>query len=85
MSDVKFKESWTQGLSEQEKKELRADIIAAQLFRKRLVKLLEDKDRDADKEFMSKTTLDKPNWETRVAEHFGYRRAINEIISLIPK
>lgn len=81
---VKLKVSWTQGLSKQNEKELRADILSAPLLRKRLIFLLEELDKAADKNSFSLTNLDKPHWELRTAENAGYRRALNEIISLIP-
>jgi hypothetical protein len=84
MSELKLNMSWSKGLTPQEDKELRADILSAPVLRKRLKALLEEKERDADKSSFSLNNIDKPNWELRLAENCGYRRALSEIISLIP-
>lgn len=80
---MKLKTTWYTGLDEGQKKELRADFISAQLLRKRLIKMLEDKIDTKRTAVRNDGNYDKSNWENYVADSLGYERALHEVISLI--
>lgn len=78
-----MKSNWYTGLDESQKKDLRADFISAQVLRKRLTKLLEDKIETKRISMRNDENYDKPNWNYLMADSLGYERALNEVISLI--
>jgi len=80
---VKLKSILYVGLDEDQKKDLRADFISAQVLRKRLIKIMEDKIDTKRTSVRNDQNYDKPNWENYVADGIGYERAMYEIISLI--
>lgn len=80
---MKLKSVWYNGLTEDQKKDLRADFISAQQVRKRLKEILEDKIDTKRKSVRNDSNYDKANWENYVADSLGYERALAEIISLL--
>ena len=80
-----MKKSWTQGLEEDASKEIKSHFLSALILRKRMVKLLRDKEEEASKVGRSKVGYDCPNWAFKQADLVGYTRALNDIISLIEK
>jgi hypothetical protein len=78
-----MKSTWTAGLKEEEKTILIADYKSAHNLLNRLKYLLNKKDNSADKKSRDEKAFENPNWELHQAYTIGYRRAINEIISLI--
>ena len=78
-----MKTTWTDGLEDDQKKELKGDFISSQLVRKRLTKLLNDKI-DANRiSVRKKENYDLAHFPALVADSIGYERALAEIISLI--
>lgn len=78
-----MKKSWTDGLDEQQVKDVRGDFKSSLIIRKRLAKLLEDKITTATVATLDKGNYDTANWAYMMADHVGYRRAMKEIINLI--
>lgn len=74
---------WLAGLSDQEKKDLKASIVAAYPAFKRLHKLLEDKMESVETTRLGRDKYDKSSWPYFQADCNGYQRAISEIIKLI--
>lgn len=77
-----MKASWTNGLEPDAAKEIKGDFISSHLVRKRLVLLLQDKIKVADKASLL-LEYDVSNWALKQADYVGYKRAINDIIDLI--
>lgn len=80
---MKLKTVWYTGLDEDQKKELRADFISAQVLRKRLTKILNDKIETKRTMMRNDDNYEKANWNYLMADSLGYERALQEIISLI--
>lgn len=80
---MKLKTVWTNGLDEDQKKDLRADFISAQRLRKRLIELLNDKIDTKRVAMRNNDNYDKANWEYLMADSLGYERALTEVISLL--
>lgn len=78
-----MKTVWTAGLEKDAAKEVRADFISAQLLRKRLTQLLNEKIDTKRSALRKDQTYDKPNWQNYVADGIGYERALTEVISLL--
>jgi hypothetical protein len=78
-----MKTVWTNGLTPEEKTELKKDFVGSVILRRRLKKLLEDKENASRKASISKEGYENPNWAYLQADARGYERAISEIISLI--
>lgn len=78
-----MKNSWTQGLSEQQEQEVRKEYAQSPVLRERLKTLLDAKIAVSDGNAQSKVNYEKPSWAYYQADANGYKRAINEIISLI--
>lgn len=78
-----MKLSWTAGLDKGQAEDMRGYFLSSHLLRKRLNKLLEDKIEVAEQNSLSKDNYEISNWAYLQADLVGYKRAINEIISLI--
>lgn len=83
MAELKLSTSWKKGLTEDQIKELRAEILSSPLFRKHTISIINELDADAVKESISKDALDKDNWALRQAYNCGYRQALSELKSLL--
>lgn len=78
-----MKTSWTKGLDEQGVADIQSSFKAATRLRARLVELCEGK---SDSSLTTnKDQYESPNWCYQQADNIGYRRALNEIISLLEK
>jgi hypothetical protein len=80
-----MKTIWNKGLNEKDSQLLRENFVQAKRFRARLVDILQDKITTADKSMTMKDGYDTPNWDLKVADCIGSKRAYNEIINLIEK
>lgn len=78
-----MKSKWLAGLSDQEKEDLKASIIAASPAFKRLKTLLEGKYDESRTSQLKRDTYDKAAWPYYQADCNGYQRAIQEMINLI--
>lgn len=78
-----MKTEWKKGLDTDDKKEVELSFNGSGLLRKRLEVLLESKIKSADKDSYSKEGYDCPSWAYKQADLSGYKRAMNEVISLI--
>jgi hypothetical protein len=78
-----MKKLWTQGLEEDAAKEMRSHFLSGLILRKRLIKILLDKEIEASKNGRSKAGYDCPNWAYKQADMSGYTRALHDIISYL--
>lgn len=78
-----MKVTWTKGLEPEHIKELKADFLSSHLVRKRLIEMLEEKAKSAERGSRSKDSYDSPNWAYLQADNVGYKRALYEIIALL--
>ena len=78
-----MKSSWTLGLSEQQVQEVRKEYASSPVLRERLATLLLNKLDVSETNAQAKVNYEKPSWAYHQADANGYKRAINEIISLI--
>jgi hypothetical protein len=78
-----MKSSWTLGLSEQQVQEVRKEYASSPVLRERLAILLRNKLDVSETNAQAKVNYEKPSWAYHQADANGYKRAINEIISLI--
>lgn len=78
-----MKQSWTQGLSEEDKQHIRDKFNNAVLIRERLGLITQEKIESSLKESRSKVGMGNPNWTHKQAFHRGYESALEEILELI--
>lgn len=78
-----MKASWTNGLGEDEAKEMESYFKQSLRLRKRLEKLLEDELESIENQSISKEGYDTPNWSLKQADFIGRKASIKKIISLI--
>ena len=78
-----MKTCWTQGLSEEHAKEVRADFKGCYPTRKRLIEICQDKINTSAKVSRSKDGYASPNWAYSQADAIGFERALFDIISII--
>lgn len=78
-----MKLSWTAGLDKGQAEDMRGYFLSSHLLRKRLNELLQTKIDVAEQNSLAKNNYDLSNWAYLQADLVGYKRAINEIISLI--
>ena len=78
-----MKTTWTKGLDAQGEADIKASFKSSTVVRARLMEICEDKSSSS----LSTNTnqYDSPNWCYQQADSVGYRRALNEIISLLEK
>lgn len=69
------------GLDEDAAKEMKADFLSAHYVRQRLIKICEDKIKGAFE--VTRSQYDSPNWQFKQADSAGYKRALEEVISLL--
>jgi len=76
-----MKTTWTKGLDEQGVADIKASFKSSTVLRSRLSELC------GEKAYSSLSTnakqYESPNWCYQQADNVGYRRALNEIISLL--
>lgn len=76
--------TWTKGLTEDEKKELKADFLSSQVLRKRMAKIIEDEIESERNALELRVNYDQsPNWALDHADRIGYIRAMKKIKSLL--
>lgn len=78
-----MKTVWTNGLTPEQKTEIKKDFVGSVILRKRLQKILEDRMEGSRRASISKDSYENANWAYLQADARGYERAISEIISLI--
>lgn len=78
-----MKTVWIKGLDPDQTKDIRADFISAQLLRKRLTEILEEKINSKRTLIRNSENYEKANWPYLVSDSIGYERALAEVISLL--
>ena len=78
-----MKTIWKNGLTAEQKKEVEAIFQGSHALRERLTTILEGKVSSAVTESTSKSSYEDPNWAFRQADNVGYRRALQEILSIL--
>lgn len=76
-----MKKNWFNGLEEKQKEEMKQAFNSCSLVRSKLKEMCETKIQGSYT--TSKDQYDSPNWIYQKADDIGYRRALEEIISLI--
>lgn len=78
-----MKASWTTGLDAVKKDDVTAEYQGSATLRKRLVQMLEKKQKTAYDKTLNADNYDSPNWGFLQADAVGYQRALREIIDLL--
>jgi hypothetical protein len=78
-----MKTSWLANLTEQQKEEVRLNFLHSGVVRERLTAILNAKIETNERELVTKEMYDSPSWALRQADGVGYKRAMNEVISLL--
>lgn len=78
-----MKLNWTKGLSGDAKRDIQIEYASSSNLRKRLEVLLREKQSSSQKAIISKDGYDSPNWAYKQADHTGYLRALEEVISIL--
>ena len=79
-----MKTSWLGGVKDASvKKELRANFLASNMIRRRLVEMLVAKLSSSVRASRSSESYDTPNWALKQADATGYQRALEEVKSLL--
>lgn len=79
-----WKTSWTAYVKDPDrKKEIEQSFRSASVMRKRLIEMLERKQRLSRENSMYEEGYDCPNWAYKQADARGYERALSEVISLL--
>ena len=78
-----MKTSLTKGLNQDDRNEIKGLFVAALRLRKQLVKVLDEKKKVAENESLTKEGYDSPSWAYKQADLVGYKRALNELISIL--
>ena len=78
-----MKTEWTKGLVGPKREEMEREYNASALARARLVLIAQEKLRAKETKRVSEDAYANPNWHYLQADHVGYKRALNEIISLL--
>lgn len=78
-----MKTSLVKGLSKNDTEIVTRQFDESISLRRQLVKVLQEKSKSNEGEVLSKELYENPNWAYRQADSVGYRRALEEIISLL--
>lgn len=78
-----MKLNWTKGLSGVAKTDVVQEYASSSNLRMRLETLIKEKQLSSQKAIISKDAYDSPNWAYKQADHVGYLRALEEVVSLI--
>lgn len=78
-----MKTIWKNGLTAEQKKEVEAIFQGSHALRERLTTILDGKVSSSVTESTSKSSYEDPNWALRQADSVGYRRALQEILSIL--
>ena len=74
---------WFHHLPKDEQAEFKTRIVLAAPVLERLQELLNVKLVESTKENYKKTNYDSPSWAMMQADHIGYSRALNEILTFL--
>jgi hypothetical protein len=77
------KTTWTKGVEGQLEADIKSAFKSSTVVRKRLSEICEEKIDSALS--TNKAQYDNPNWCYQQADIIGYRRALEEIVSLLEK
>lgn len=78
-----MKTQWYKGLDSDAKEEMINHYKGSGILRKRLSQIIEDKIDAKTRESLNASDYELSNWAYKQADSVGYRRALQEIISLI--
>lgn len=78
-----MKTTWTKGVDSQLEADIKSAFKSSTVIRARLSEICEDKLGSALT--TNKAQYDNPNWCYQQADIIGYRRALEEIVSLLEK
>lgn len=78
-----MKTVWKSGLTAEQKKEMEAIFNGSHAIRERLTTIIGGKLTGAEVEATTKSSYDSPNWALKQADNVGYRRALQEILSIL--
>lgn len=78
-----MKTTWTKGVDSQLEADIKSAFKSSTVIRARLSEICEDKLVSALT--TNKAQYDNPNWCYQQADIIGYRRALEEIVSLLEK
>lgn len=78
-----MKVSWLNGLSEEQKAEMKKEFVSSVALRRRLSVLTNEKIETSRTAARQKNLYDSPSWALLQADNIGYERALFEIISLL--
>lgn len=76
-----MKTAWFKGLDAQGQADVKSAFKSSSRLRQRLAELCQQK--SASSLTVNKEQYESPNWAYMQADNLGYRRALNEIISLL--
>lgn len=76
-----MKTTWTKGKDKQLEADIKSAFKASTVVRSRLTEICEDK--IASAMTTNRSQYDSPNWAYEQSDAIGYRRALEEIISLL--
>lgn len=78
-----MKITWTKGLVEPQKSEVKALYQANAVFRERQKVIIQEKIDSIRKRNVIENAYDSPNWALKQADAVGYERALQEIINIL--
>ena len=78
-----MKTSILKGLSDDEANDIVALFRESKRLRAHLTQLLDGKSKSCERATMELSAYDTPNWEYRMADAQGYKRALSEIVQLL--
>jgi len=81
-----MKTAWVRGIKDkQAEDDIRASFKSSAVIRARLIEMLAAKEEHKDKATMDEAGYECPNWAYKQADSAGYKRALEEVISLLSK
>lgn len=76
-----MKTTWIKGLEDDAAKVMKAEFKASAILRERLSEIVEE--RISSSFEVTRSQYDCPNWQFKQADSAGYKRALQEILSLV--
>lgn len=73
----------TSGQKAERKDEIRRDFVSSKILRDRLIEVLTSKILSSGREVTKRESYEVANWSLLQADHIGYKRALEEVISLL--
>ena len=80
---MKYLKDWTQGLSEEDSREVVQKLKQAEFVLTKLSDILDQRVRSSVNGQRSQSNYDSPSWALLQADKIGYQRALTEVIELI--